>query len=114
MTSAGNDINSFVAVYAESEIYENALDIAKENEEVKQKLWNLEPIDFLAVIEGAIKYSNNNNTIDASFRVNGTKGKGRIAFSADRNGKEWEYKKIHIGIRKPKTTIKVLESRIIK
>ena len=108
---SGNEIKSFVAVYTESEIYEKALEIAKDNEEVKQKLGDLANIDFLAIAEGVIIYSNNNNTIDAAFRVKGTKGKGRIAFSANRIGQEWEYRKIQIRIKTLKETINILEKK---
>ena len=105
----GSEIKGIAAVYTESSVYKNALDKANINEEVIEKLGVLDEIDFLAIVEGSIKYSNNNNTIDASFRVKGTKGRGRIAISADRNNKEWIYRKIYIGIKKPKTTIIVLK-----
>ena len=79
------------------------------NDEVIQNLGVLGQIDFLAIVEGAITYSNNNNTLNASFRVKGTKGRGRIAISADKVDGEWLYKKINIGIKESKTTIRVLE-----
>ncbi len=109
LTIAGNEISGVVAVYSESEIYEDALELAKENEEVKQKLGDLEPIDFLAIAEGVVKYSNDNNAIDIGVRIKGSKGKGRLYISANRKEGKWEYKKIHIGIKKTKETIIVFE-----
>ncbi|MCF6347611.1 MAG: cytochrome c oxidase assembly factor 1 family protein [Flavobacteriaceae bacterium] len=106
---AGNGISSVVAVYSESEIYKDALEIANKNEEVKQKLGDLEPIDFFAIAECVVKYSNNNNSVDISVRVKGSKGKGRIDISADRKEDKWEYQRIQIRIKKPKETIKILE-----
>ncbi len=108
LTSAGNEISGVVAVYAESEIYEDAVEIANKNEEVKQKLGDLEPIDFFAIAEGAVKYSNNNNSVAISVRVKGSKGRGRMDVSADRKEGKWEYKRIQIRIKKPKETIKIL------
>ena len=106
---AGNEISGVVAVYAESEIYEDALKIAKENNEVKQKLGDLKPIGFSAIAEGVIKFSNNNNSVDISVRVTGSKGRGRIDISANRKENKWEYKRIQIRIKRPKETIKILE-----
>jgi len=109
LASAGNEISGVVAVYAESEIYENALEIARENQEVKQKLGDLEPIDFFAIAEGVVKYSNDNNSIAISVRVKGSKEKGKLDISADKKENKWEYNRIQIRIRKPKETIKILE-----
>ena len=108
-TIAGNEITNVVTVYAESEIYEDAVEIANKNEEVKQKLGDLEPIDFLDIAEGVVKYSNNNNSIAISVRVKGSKGRGKIDISANRKQNKWEYKRIQIRIKRPKVTIKILE-----
>ncbi len=108
LTLAGNEISGVVAVYVESEIYEDALDIANKNKEVKQKLGDLESINFLAIAEGVVSYSNNSNSVDISVRVKGSKGKGRIDISANKNEGKWEYKRIQIRIKKPKETIKIL------
>ncbi len=108
LTLAGNEISGVVAVYAESEIYEDALEIANKNEEVKQKLGELKGIDFLAIAEGVVKYSNSSNSVDISVRVKGSKGKGKMDISANKNEGKWEYKRIQIRIKKPKETIKIL------
>jgi hypothetical protein len=104
---AGNEISGVVSVFSDSEIYENALKIAKGNEEVQQTLGDLQPIDLLAIAEGTIKYSNNNNTVDISVRVKGLKGK--LDISANKVQNEWVYTRIKIRIKRPKQTIKILE-----
>jgi len=106
---AGDGISGVVAVYSESEIYEDAVEIANKNEVVKHKLGDLKPIDFFAIVEGVVKYSNNNNSIDISVRVIGSKERGRIDISADRKEEKWEYKRIQIRIKRPKETIMILE-----
>ena len=58
----GSEIKGIAAVYTESSVYKNALDKANINEEVIEKLGVLNEIDFLAIVEGSIKYSNNNNS----------------------------------------------------
>jgi hypothetical protein len=109
LSFAGNEITGVVAVYAESEIYQDAVEIANKNEEVKQKLGDLKPIDILAIAEGVVKYSNNNNTVAISVRVKGSKGRGKIDISANRKENKWEYKRIQIRIKRPKETVKILE-----
>ena len=106
---AGNEISGVVSVFSDSEIYENALKIAKGNEEVQQTLGDLQPIDLLAIAEGTIRYSNNNNTVDISVRVKGLKGKGKLDISANKVQNEWVYTRIQIRIKRPKQTIKILE-----
>ena len=106
---AGNEISGVVSVFSDSEIYENALKIAKGNEEVQQTLGDLQPIDLMAIAEGTIKYSNNNNTVDISVRVKGLKGKGKLDISANKVQNEWVYSRIKIRIKRPKQTIKILE-----
>lgn len=106
---AGNEISGVVSVFSDSEIYENALKIAKGNEEVQQTLGDLQPIDLMAIAEGTIRYSNNNNTVDISVRVKGLKGKGKLDISANKVQNEWVYTRIQIRIKRPKQTIKILE-----
>jgi len=106
---AGDGISGVVAVYSESEIYEDAVELANKNEEVKEKLGNLESIEFFAIAEGVVKYSNDNNSVDISVRVKGSKGRGRMDISADRKEEQWEYKRIQIRIKRPKEMIIVLE-----
>jgi len=106
---AGDGISGVVAVYSESEIYEDAVEIANKNEEVKEKLGDLKPIDFFAIAEGVVKYSNDNNSVDLSIRVKGSKGRGRMDISADKKEEKWKYKRIQIRIKRPKETIKILE-----
>ena len=106
---AGNEISGVVGVFSDSEIYEDALKIAKDNEEVQQKLGDLQPIDLMAIAEGTVRYSNNNNAVDISVRLKGSKGKGKLDISANKVQNKWVYKRIQIRIKRPKQTIKILE-----
>jgi hypothetical protein len=72
-------------------------------------LGDLEPIDKLAILEGNAKYSNHNNSVELTVRVKGPKGKGKMDISADKNGTEWEYKKINIRIKQTEEVIQVLK-----
>ena len=107
-TDIGETTFDIVKAYADPDLVETALNKAQENDEVKELLGALKPIDKMAKLEGSVKYSNNDTTVDISVRVKGSKGKGRMRIVAERNGENWEYKKIVIGIKKLKRTIEII------
>ena len=95
--------------YNEDLLYKNAIDKANSNERVIEVIGKIDDLDQLAILEGSSKYSNNNNSIEITFRVTGDKGKGKMDISADKNGTDWEYKKITIRIKDPKEEIIILK-----
>ena len=100
-----------VQAYSDTELYENALAKVKSDKRVTELLGEIEPIDELAILEGEVKYSNENKTVNSSIRVTGTKGKARMDISADLINNSWDYEKINIRIKKPvenKQTIEIL------
>ncbi len=104
-------VSDVVKAYADPDLIDTALLKAQENDEVIQLLGTLKPIDKMAIFEGAVKYSNDDKSIDISVRVKGSKGIGRMRIFADRNLDKWEYKEIVIGIKKLKKTITILERK---
>lgn len=109
-SSENKNITAFAQAYTDAALFENALEKAKKNERVIQVLGDLEPIDKLAIVEGVVEYSDDNNSVDISVRVKGTKGKGKMDVSADRDGGKWKYKKIDIRIKELKETIEIIKS----
>ncbi len=107
-TDIGKNTIDIVKAYADPDLVETALNKARENEEVKNLLGTLDEIDKMAKLEGSVKYSNNDTSVDISVRVKGSKGNGRMRIIAERNGETWEYKKIAIGIKKLKKTIEII------
>ncbi len=107
----GANVSDIVKAYADPDLIDKALLKAQENNEVKQLLGTLNPIDKMAIFEGTTKYSNNDNSIDISVRVKGSKGRGRMRIFADRNVDKWEYKEIVVGIKKFKKTITIIERK---
>jgi hypothetical protein len=103
----GNNVVNFLGVTLDSSIYENALVKVQTNKRVIELLGNIKPIDKIAVLEGNVEYFNNDTTIEMSFRITGSKAKGKIDIYAVKKGKNWEYKKINIRIKKPMETIKI-------
>ena len=107
-TGIGENTFDVIKAYADPDLVETALNKAQENEEVKELLGTLEQVDKMAKLEGSVKYSNDDTSVDISVRVKGSKGKGRMRILAERNGETWEYKKIVIGIKKLKRTIEII------
>jgi hypothetical protein len=103
------NIVDFAQAYTDNSLYEKAIEKAKSNQRVLEVLGNLEPIDPLAIMEGNAKYSNNSNSVALSVRIKGNKGGGKMDILADKNGTEWEYKKISIRIKQTKEEIQIIE-----
>ena len=98
--------------YSDTELYENALEKVKSNQKVNDLLGKIEPIDKLAILEGTVHYTNENQTVNSTIRLKGTKGKAKLDISADRIHNEWNYTKIKVRIKNPpesKQTIEILK-----
>lgn len=107
----GGIATDLAQAYADTELYEDALEKVKSNEKITELLGEIKPIDNLAILEGQVKYTNNNTTVNSSIRIVGTSGNASMDISADRINNEWNYKKINIRIKKPienKQTIEIL------
>ena len=109
ISEVGEVISESFKAYADPDLTENAIILAQANDEVKELLGTLKPIDKFAILEGRVEYLKDNSSVDISVRVNGDKGRGRMRIYADRNGDKWEYKEIVIGIKKLKKTISIIE-----
>lgn len=111
----GENIAGIAKVYSESEVCDGALEIAKQDENVMRLLGELHPLSSLAILEGAHRYSDNYNTLNITFDVNGTKHERKVRSKMDvvahRNGTAWKYSSIKIRIKKPadlKQTIQII------
>jgi hypothetical protein len=102
------NVTDIAQAYTDNNLYEKAIEKSKTNKRVLEVIGEIEPIDKLAILEGNTIYSNNNNSVELSVRVKGNKGKGKMDISAEKNGNDWEYKKINIRIKEPKEVIQIL------
>lgn len=110
----GGITTDLAQAYMDTELYQNALDKVKSDQKVTELLGELQPIDKLAIIEGQVKYSNDNKTVNSSIRIVGTEGKARLDISADRINNEWNYTKINIRIKNPPKKKQTIEIAISK
>lgn len=105
----GNAAFRYGSVFVQPNLTENALEIAKKNDRVIEKLGELSPVDFFRLLEGEVEYSNHNTSIALTVGIRGTKGKAKLDIVAYKKGANWEYQKITVRIKKPKKeSIKIL------
>jgi hypothetical protein len=102
-------LGGYANAMADDALYANALKQAQANDEVTKVLGTLEPVDQLAIIESNVNYSDNNNAVNLSVRVKGSKAKGRMDVVAAKVNKAWHYNTIKIRIKDPKQEIVVLQ-----
>jgi len=105
-----NNVADITKAYSDNSIYENAMFQVKSNERINELLGDIEPIDNMAILEGAIEYSNNNSTINTTIRIKGSKGNGKMDIEADKVNDEWKYKLVNIRIKEPKETIEIINT----
>ena len=106
------NITDTAQAYTDDSLSVKAIEKANTNERVLEVLGEIEPIDKLALFEGNAVYSNNNNSVVLSIRIKGSKGKGKMDISAEKNGINWEYKTINIRIKNPKEEIQIITDSI--
>lgn len=99
----------FASGYNDKALYENAVKQANANKEVLDVVGKLEPVDNMAIVESTIEYSNNDQSVNLSVRVSGTKGKAKMDVAATKKDSVWQYSLIKLRIKNPKQEIIVLE-----
>ena len=109
LLSLTSGLTSFAQAYAEPALYENALQEARKNERVVEILGNLQPVDKLTLLEGNVAYADDNSGVTITFRVAGSKGKGKMDIAALKNNGIWEYQLIKIRIKDPEEATIVLD-----
>ena len=111
LSSLGSALTDISKSYADKDLFKDAFEKVKKHAKTSEILGELEPIDNLAILEGAVNYSNNNQTFNASIRIVGSKARGKIDINADKLNDVWIYKLIKVRVKKPankRQTIDVL------
>lgn len=91
----------FAQAYSETELYEDAIEKVNSEPKINEILGEIKPIDKLTILEGEVRYSNANNTVNSTVKINGSKGKANMDISADKIDGKWNYTKINVRIKKP-------------
>lgn len=109
LSGIDGNITDVAEAYSETTLYKEAINKTKTNKKAVACLGNIEEIDKLAILEGNVKYSKDRKSVEATIRIKGDKGKGKMDIIAYKNDTVWEYKKINIRIKDPKEEINILE-----
>jgi hypothetical protein len=101
----------FAQAYSDTELYQNAIKKVKSDQKVKELLGEIVLIDKFAILEGEVNYTNGNQSVNSTIRIQGTKGKAKMDISADRVQDQWVFKKINVRIKdsdNSKQTIEII------
>ena len=105
-------LGDFGHAYSDPQLFGGAIIKVQENEKATVVLGEILPVDRMAILEGDVKYTNQNKNVQFSVRIKGANGKAIMDVEAERSNDIWEYKKITIRIKNPpekRQTISVLE-----
>ncbi|KGO88194.1 hypothetical protein Q765_03905 [Flavobacterium rivuli WB 3.3-2 = DSM 21788] len=108
-TVSDAQMGGYVTALNDDALYKDALKQAQQNKEVVKVLGTLEPIDQMAIIESNVEYSDNNNHVNLSVRVKGSKAKGKMDVIATKGNNTWQYNTITIRIKDTKQEIVVFQ-----
>jgi len=104
----GDPIADFSKAMLDPTLSKNALKIVQKDEAVLSWMGDIAPINVLSILEGEPRYSDDNQSVDLTVGITGSKKRGKMDIKAIRKGDQWEYKEIKIRTKKPKKTIQVL------
>ncbi|AFU68230.1 hypothetical protein P700755_001296 [Psychroflexus torquis ATCC 700755] len=99
----------FAQAYSDTELYKDAIKKVESDQKVKELLGEIEPIDKFAILEGEVNYSNGNQSVNSTLRIQGTKGKAKMDISADRVEGQWVFKKINVRIKNSDNSKQTIE-----
>lgn len=107
-STSKSDLTNIVQAYNETSLFDDAITIANKNKRVLETVGKIEQIDKLAILEGSAVYTNNNKSVEASVRIRGAKGNGKLDISAYKK-EGWNYQKIIVRLKNPKEEIKIVD-----
>ncbi|WP_170251833.1 cytochrome c oxidase assembly factor Coa1 family protein [Aquimarina intermedia] len=97
------------SIVANPSLINNAIEKANKDDAVIAEYGTLSPTNSLAIIEGEVVYSNNNETVNISLWVQGSKRRGKLDLTADYKNNTWHYRMIRMRNKKTRELLMVLE-----
>lgn len=107
----GKVATDLTQAYADEELYKNAIEKANSNQRVLEKIGEIQPIDKMTILNGEVDFSDDNQTVNSTIKVIGSKGNGKLDITAERENESWRYEKINIRFKdfeKNKKTIEII------
>lgn len=107
----GKVATDLTQAYADEELYKNAIEKANSDQRVLEKIGEIQPIDKMTILNGEVDFSDDNQTVNSTIKVTGSKGNGKLDLTAERENESWRYEKIDIRFKdseKNKKTIEII------
>ena len=107
----GKVATDLTQAYADEELYKNAIEKANSDQRVLEKIGEIQPIDKMTILNGEVDFSDDNQTVNSTIKVTGSKGNGKLDLIAERENESWRYEKINIRFKdseKNKKTIEII------
>ena len=97
----GGGVGDFTKAYGETTLFANAIEQVNENALVQETLGTVGPLDKMAILEGQTTFSDDNEFVEATVRITGTKGKAVMDINANLVDDVWQYSLIRVRIKNP-------------
>lgn len=107
----GKVATDLTQAYTDQELYNNAIEKANSDQRVLDEIGEIQPIDKMSILNGEVNFSNDNETVNSTIKVEGSKGNGKLDLTAERENQSWRYEKVKIRIEdheKKKKTIEII------
>lgn len=108
-TASDAQVGGYAQALNDEALFQDALKQSQQNAEVTKVFGTLEPVGQMAIVESTVEYSDNNNAVNLSVRVKGSKATGRMDVVATKANNAWQYSVIKMRIKDPKQEIVVLQ-----
>jgi hypothetical protein len=107
-------ISDYSKAYLDSQLYDDALKIVRQNNRVKETLGPIEAINNMTILNGYVKYSDDNHYVNTTIKISGEHGKAMLDISAELINETWSFNVLKIRIKNPpekKETIEILSTQ---
>lgn len=105
----GKVATDLTQAYADEELYNNAIKKANANQRVIENIGEIQPIDKMTILNGEVNFSNDNQIVKSTIKINGSKGNGKLDLTAERENGSWRYDQINIRIKDSGKNNKTIE-----
>ena len=109
----GKISTNLAQAYLDDELYTKAIEKANRDRRVEKKLGEIQPIDKMAILNGEVRYSDDNQSVISTIKIKGEKDNGKLDLRAHRKEEEWKYDQLNIRILNPNgnnETLKIIAS----
>ncbi|SDS28978.1 cytochrome c oxidase assembly factor Coa1 family protein [Gramella sp. MAR_2010_147] len=94
----GKIATDLTQAYADNDLYKNAIENANKDQRVLKSIGFIKPIDKMVILNGEVRYSENNQKVSTTIKINGEKGDAKLDIEAYRIDEKWHYDQINVRI----------------